>query len=75
MENIKNQISNKKSKIKKVAYGIGLLTIGCYLGIKLEETVIGIGLEKMARSGKIIKTVIDNEVYIMSIVKEQIIKE
>jgi hypothetical protein len=75
MNKIKNFISDNKRGINKFAYGAAMLAVGFYVGIKAEETMIGVGLERLAKSGKILNTVIDNEIYVMSIVKQQINKD
>ena len=70
-----NKIKNAKREIKVLAYGTVMLTVGFYFGKKYEEVAVSTGLGKLAKSGKKLYTVIDNEVYVMSVIKDQINKD
>jgi hypothetical protein len=72
MNKVKIFISNNKEELKVLAYGTAMLTIGILVGKKYEDIIIGGKLEIMAKNKIKLKTVIDNEMYVMSIVKEQI---
>lgn len=74
MNKVKKFLLDNKKEMKVLAYGASMMAFGFYFGVKMEEGLVAKGLENMAKSGKKLNTVIDNEFYIMSIVKEQIDK-
>lgn len=74
MKKAKKFLSNNKEEMKVLAYGAGMMVFGFYFGVKMKEGLVTKGLENMAKNGKKLNTVIDNEFYVISIIKKQIDK-
>lgn len=71
MEKIKKFLSKNKNEMKVLTYGICMMTFGIYVGVKVERGSMDNMAARMANSGKSSYKIIGNELYKMTVIKDQ----
>lgn len=71
MSKIKEFINNNKKEIKVLAYGVGMMTFGIFIGAKYERNGMDKIVTELAETGKQAYRIIDNDIYQMTIIKGQ----
>lgn len=71
MKIIKNLISKNKEEVRVLAYGVGMMSLGIFIGIQVERRSMDKMVMRMANNGKSSYKILDNELYKMTIIKDQ----
>ena len=57
--------------MKVLAYGVGMMTFGFFIGVKYERNGMDKIVTELAETGKQAYRIIDNDIYQMTIIKGQ----
>lgn len=71
MKKIKTFLSKNKEENKVIAYGVAMVIFGIYIGVKAERGSMDNMAARMANNGKPAYKIIGNELYKMTVIKNQ----
>ena len=71
MKTIKKFLSKNKNEMKVLAYGVGMMTFGIFIGTQVERKSMDKMVIRMANNGKSSYKILGNELYKMTIIKDQ----
>lgn len=69
MNKIKKFIKDNKEEMKVLAYGVGMLTVGFYIGKRYENIRLNNFIDNLARTEKVVTNFVDGKKYMLSVTR------